>query len=53
MRDIRYALDELERPSRDIHSRLTDAANLDAQSEDEFFNRLLQYRNALHGILKG
>ena len=40
--DLRYALDELERPSRDIHSRLTDAANLDAQSEDEFFNRLLQ-----------
>ncbi len=40
--DLRYALDELDRPSRDIHSRLTDAANLDAQSEDEFFKRLLQ-----------
>ena len=40
--DLRYALDELDRPSREIHSRLTDAANLDAQSEDEFFNRLLQ-----------
>ncbi len=40
--DLRYALDELERPSRDIHSRLTDAANLDAQSDDEFHKRLLQ-----------
>ena len=40
--DLRYALDELDRPSRDIHSRLTDAANLDAQSEDEFSKRLLQ-----------
>ena len=40
--DLRYALDELERPPRNIHSRLTDAANLDAQSEDEFFKRLLQ-----------
>ena len=40
--DLRYALDELERPSLDIHRRLTDAANLDAQSEDDFFNRLLQ-----------
>ena len=40
--DLRYALDELDRPPRDIHSRLTDAANLDAQSDDEFFNRLLQ-----------
>lgn len=40
--ELRYALDELERPPRDIHSRLTDAADLDAQSEDEFFKRLLQ-----------
>ena len=40
--DLRYALDELDRPSRDIHSRLTDAANLDAQSQDEFFERLFQ-----------
>ena len=40
--DLRYALDELDRPSRDIHSRLTDAADLDAQSEDEFYKRLLQ-----------
>ena len=40
--ELRYALDELERPSRDIHGRLTDAANLDAQSEDERFRRLLQ-----------
>ncbi len=39
--DLRYALDELDRPSRDIRNRLTDAANLDAQSENEFFNRLL------------
>ncbi len=38
--DLRYALDELERPLLDIHSRLTDAADLDAQSEDEFLNRL-------------
>ena len=40
--DLRYALDELDRAPRDIHSRLTDAANLDAQPEDEFHNRLLQ-----------
>ena len=40
--DLRYVLDELDRPSRDIHSRLTDLANLDAQPEDEFFKRLLQ-----------
>ena len=40
--DLRYALDELDRPSRDIHSRLTDAANLDARSEEEFFERHLQ-----------
>lgn len=39
--DLRYALDELDRPPRNIHGRLTDAANLDAQPEDEFFNRLL------------
>ena len=39
--DLRYALDELERPRRDIHSRLTDAADLDAQSNDEFHKRLL------------
>ena len=39
--DLRYALDELERPPRDIHSRLTDAAELDAQSDDEFHKRLL------------
>ena len=38
--DLRYALDELDRPSLDIHSRLTDAADLDAQSYDEFINRL-------------
>ena len=40
--DLRYALDELNRPPREIHSRLTDAANLDAQPEDEFYKRLLQ-----------
>ena len=40
--DLRYALDELERASLDIHGRLTEAASLDAQSEDEFFNRLFQ-----------
>ena len=40
--DLRYALDELDRPPCDIHSRLTDAANLDAQPDDEFHNRLLQ-----------
>ena len=39
--DLRYALDELERPPRDIHSRLTDAADLDSQSDDEFHKRLL------------
>ena len=40
--DLRYVLDELDRPPGNIHSRLTDAANLDAQPEDEFFIRLLQ-----------
>ena len=40
--DLRYALDELERPSLDIHSRLTNAANLDAQSYNEFIERLTQ-----------
>lgn len=40
--DLRYALDELNRPPRDIHGRLTDAANLDAQPDDEFHDRLLQ-----------
>ena len=39
--DLTYALDELERPPRDIHSRLTDAADLDTQSDDEFYKRLL------------
>ena len=38
--DLRYVLDALENPPRNIRSRLTDAANLDAQSEDEYFNRL-------------
>ena len=39
--DLRYALDELERPPSDFHSRLSGAADLDSQSEDEFQNRLL------------
>ena len=43
--DLVYALDQLERlPERkphDIHSRLTDVADLDAQSYEEFNNRLL------------
>ena len=39
--DLMYALDELNRVPRGIHSRLTDATNLDAQPEDEFSNRLL------------
>ncbi len=39
--DLRYALDELDRPPRDIHNLLTDAANLDAQSDDEFYTRIL------------
>lgn len=38
--DLRYALDELDRPPLRIHDRLTDAANLDAQPEREFFKRL-------------
>ena len=46
--DLRYALDELERPPREIHSRLTEAANLDAQPDDEFHKRLLQI-----GLLSG
>ncbi len=41
-----YALDQLERPPErephDIHSRLTDAAYLDAQPDEEFHKRLLQ-----------
>ena len=40
--DLRYALDELDRQPRDIHSRLTEAADLDAQPDAEFHNRLLQ-----------
>ena len=40
--DLMYTLDELNRTPLDIGSRLTDAANLDAQPEDEFFNRFLQ-----------
>ena len=44
--DLVYALDQLERPlerkPHDIHSRLTDAADLDAQPDEEFHNRLLQ-----------
>lgn len=40
--DLMYALDELERPTRDIHRRLTDAANLDAQPNEEFHKRLFQ-----------
>ena len=40
--DLRYALDELERSPLDINSRLTEAANFDAQSEDEHINRLFQ-----------
>ena len=40
--DLRHALDELDRPPRGVHDRLTEAANLDAQPEAEFFNRLLQ-----------
>ena len=40
--DLRYALDELDRPPRDIRARLTDAADLDARSYDEFSKRLLQ-----------
>ena len=39
--DLRYVLDELDRPPRDVHSRLIDAANLDAQPEHEFHKRLL------------
>ena len=44
--DLVYALDQLERPPEirphDIHSRLTDAAALDAQPDEEFHKRLLQ-----------
>ena len=44
--DLMYALDQLERPPdrqpHDIYSRLTDAADLDAQPDEEFHNRLLQ-----------
>ena len=40
--DLVYALDELERPALDIHSRLRDAADLDAQSEYEALSRLFQ-----------
>ena len=37
-----YALDELNRPLPDIYSRLTDAADSDAQPEDEFLKRSLR-----------
>ncbi len=40
--DLRYALDELERPPLDIHDRLTDAANLDAQPEDIHMDRFFK-----------
>lgn len=39
--DLLYALDELERPPREIHSRLTDAANLGAQPGEEFIDELI------------
>ena len=38
--DLRYALDELSRAPLDINRRLTNAANLDAQPQKEFFERL-------------
>ena len=40
--DLRYALDELERPRSDIYRRLTEVARLDALSEDEALDRLLE-----------
>ena len=40
--ELRYALDELERPPLDIGARLTAAADLDAQPTEEFHKRLLQ-----------
>ena len=46
--DLRYALDELIRPPLDIHSRLTDAANLGAQPEKEFFDRLFLISELSH-----
>ena len=50
--DLVYALDQLERPPEirphDIHSRLTDAADLDAQPDEDFHKRLLQI-----GLLSG
>lgn len=39
--DLLYALDELERPSRDTRGHLIDAANRDAESDDEFINEVL------------
>ena len=50
--DLRYALDELERPPSDIHSRLKDAANLDALPEDEFYYRLFEMGAYFHAYLK-
>ena len=40
--DLRYALDELERPRSDIYRRLKDAADLDTLSEGEALDRLLE-----------
>ena len=40
--DLRYALDELERPSSDVHIRLmADTEYLDERDKREFFNRLV------------
>ena len=44
--DLRYALDALERPSSDIRSRLKDAPGLDAQSEGNPLESLLQIAHA-------
>ena len=53
MGGLKVCLDELDRPSRDIHRHLTDAANLDAQSEDEFLQKAPSDWTTHHSILKG
>lgn len=42
--DLRYALNELNRPPLDMNRRLTDAAHLDGQPEQEFFTRRILTR---------
>ncbi len=50
--DLRYALDELERPSSDRRGRLKDAQGLDGESEDNPLEGLLQIAHAFGAYAK-